>query len=265
MSILLNAPGSGTAINPAMTGAQTSPVNASAEQPVLQTINLTKYVDTPTGPLNIMNNVNLAVRSGEYVIIYGTSGSGKTTLINAIAGLDRPSAGSIIVGGRDIVKMSDRELSHYRMAALGIVYQDTNILNALSVLQNVEMPMTLAGMPEERRRPQALKMLEVFHLSHMANKMPSEISAGEKFRVALARALVNSPLILLIDSMIDYLDTRTADDVMENIRFINEQTGLAVILTTNNPNFIHYPHKVVYMSGGQVSRVIENRPLRRSQ
>ncbi|MBP6930096.1 ABC transporter ATP-binding protein [Patescibacteria group bacterium] len=264
MPTVLNIPGPTTATSTPMVSAQTNPVTTGVEQPILHITNLTKSVDTPNGPLNIINNINLAVRSGEYIMVYGRSGSGKTTLINAIAGLDRPSGGSIIVGGRDIAKMNDKELSHYRMAALGIVYQDTNILDSLNVIKNVELPMTLANMPEERRRPQALKMLEVFHLSHLASKMSSEISKGEKFRVSLARALVNSPLILLIDSMTDYLDSKTADDVMENIRFINEQSGLTIILATNNPNFVHYPHRVIYLSDGQVSRVVENRPLRRS-
>lgn len=223
---------------------------------------LTKRVQTSTGPLAILDNINLSIRPGEYVMLYGRSGSGKTTLINMIMGIDRPTAGEVVVGGRNIAAMKNADLAHYRMAALGMVYQNSNIIDSLTALQNVELPVALAGVPEERRRPYAMKLMEMFHISNLATKMPSELSAGEKYRVALARALINNPLVLVADSMTDYLDTKTADDVMENIRFVNEQSNLTIVLATNNPDFVHYPHRVVYMADGKIARIVDNRPLR---
>lgn len=231
-------------------------------KPIVEVKNIWKQVPLDNQPLTLLHDISFNIYSGEYVMIFGTTGSGKTILINQIIGTDRPNEGSIIVGGRDLSTMSDDELAHYRLAALGLVFQDSGLVDSLTARQNITLPATIAGLTPKNRDMLVEKLIDVFHLTPIADLLPSELSAGQRRRVIIARALVNNPLIMIVDGPTDNLDSKTSDDVMENIRFINEQAGMTVVIVTNNPAYVYYPNRVIYMDDGRITNIVENRPLR---
>ncbi len=238
------------------------PSYARGVAPLVEIRNLTKKVGSAKGEQTILDNINLNIYPGEYIMLFGLSGSGKTALASQIMGVEKPTSGQIVVGGRDIVRMSTADLAHYRLAALGMVYQDENIINSLTVLENIELPAMLAGIDEKKRRQLALRLMEMFRIQDMAERMPADLSAGQRRIVAIVRALINSPLLLIADGVTENLDTKSIDDVMENLRFVNEQSGMTTVLVANSPALVHYPNRIVYLTDGKITRMIENRPMR---
>src|SRR5690348_14585396 len=163
--------------------------------------------------IRAVNNVTFSIPAGEFVALLGTSGSGKSSLLNLIAGLDTPSQGSVTVAGRDLARMSREELARYRRSTVGMVFQAFNLVPAMTVLENVELPMRFAEVPREHRWDRARRALERVGLGHRLNHRPSELSGGEQQRASLARALVNSPSLLLADEPTGNLDSRTGTEI----------------------------------------------------
>src|SRR5690242_12986131 len=183
--------------------------------------------------IRAVNNVTFSIAAGEFVALLGTSGSGKSSLLNLIAGLDTPTAGSVAVAGRDLARMSREELAHYRRSTVGMVFQAFNLVPAMTVLENVELPMRFAEVPREHRWDRARRALERVGLGHRLNHRPSELSGGEQQRASLARALVNSPQLLLADEPTGNLDSRTGGEIMDLIRDCNRSLGTTVVLVTH--------------------------------
>lgn len=258
---LQNNPGLSPNAAPSSTAASI-PSYGKGKHPLIEIVNLSQVTKAAKGTNTILSNINLNIYPGEYIMFFGLSGSGKTSLINTIIGIEKPTSGQILIGGRDITKFSNDDLARWRLASLGIVYEDEDIVESLTVLENVELPATMAGIGEERRKQMAQKLIAMFRIQDIAESMPSSLSSGQKRKVAVARSLINSPIMLVADSITEGLDTKSADDILENIRFVNEQSAMTVLLATNNPDFVYYPHRVVYLTDGKISRIVENRPLR---
>jgi len=245
------------------------PTYAQGKKPFIEIQNISKIVQArPTRAepapkiTKILDDVSLNIYPGEYIIIFGDSGSGKSMLLNHILGLERPSSGRIVVNGRDIATMNESDLAYFRLGTLGMVYQDTNSLDDLMVWQNVALPAAIAGVTKDKRKQLALRLLESFRLESLADKYPQELSHGQNKKTAIVRALMNNPMMLIADEPTAGLDTKASDEIMENIRFINEQSNMTVVLVSNNPNYVYFPHRVVYLTDGKISRIVENRPLR---
>lgn len=201
-----------------------------------------------------LRGVDLEVRSGELIGIVGASGSGKTTLLNILAGLERPSAGRIRVGERDLLDITDQDLVAYRRREVGFVWQATgrNLVPYLSVRDNIELPQAIAGAGKRQRRERAEELLEALQMSDKGRRYPSELSGGEQQRVAIAVALANNPPLLLADEPTGELDTNMAEDVFRMLQRINRRFGVTIIIVTHYAGIAHWVDRVVRIRDGRI-------------
>ena len=202
-----------------------------------------------------LRGLDLTVDRGELIAIVGASGSGKSTLLNILAGLDSPSAGQVWVGERDLLDISEQRLVHYRRQDVGFVWQATarNLVPYLSVADNIELPMALAGQPGSRRRAWAQEVLDALGIGDKAGRMPHQLSGGEQQRAAIGVALANQPPLLLADEPTGELDTATAVQVFEMLRTLNRGFGLTVIIVTHYPGVSQFVDRVVHIRDGRIS------------
>ena len=202
-----------------------------------------------------LRGLNLTVRQGELVAIVGASGSGKSTLLNILAGLDRPSAGEVWVGQRDLLNVSERSLVDYRRQDVGFVWQATtrNLLPYLKASENIGLPMALAGQPGRLRRQWSEELMSALDIGDKAGRLPHELSGGEQQRVAVGVALANQPGLLLADEPTGELDTATAIQVFEMLRTLNRNFGVTVIIVTHYPGVSQFVDRVVHIRDGRIS------------
>ncbi|RLG43268.1 MAG: hypothetical protein DRN78_02100 [Thermoproteota archaeon] len=179
----------------------------------------------------VFEGANLVIEEGDFIGLFAPSGYGKSTLIFLIAGLEKPDKGSIIVNGRDITKLGDRELALYRRKEIGIVFQSFNLFPYLTALENVMIPMELIGIPRKEARKRAMELLRIVGMEKNANKFPSQLSGGEQQRVAIARALANNPRIILADEPTGNLDEKNAIAIFNLFKELNER-GVTILLAT---------------------------------
>ncbi len=202
-----------------------------------------------------LRGLDLTVARGELVAIVGASGSGKSTLLNILAGLDSPSAGQVRVGERDLLDISEQALVHYRRRDVGFVWQATarNLVPYLSVADNVELPMALAGRPGNERSAWSQEVLEALGIGDKAGRMPHQLSGGEQQRAAIGVALANQPPLLLADEPTGELDTATAIQVFDMLRGLNRGFGVTVIIVTHYPGVSQFVDRVVHIRDGRIS------------
>jgi putative ABC transport system ATP-binding protein len=202
-----------------------------------------------------LNGVDLDIRRGEFVALVGPSGSGKSTLLNLIGGLDRPSSGEIWVEDLELGKASDKRLVRYRRDRIGFIFQSFNLLATRSAVENVEVPLMLAGQSRKPRHERALRLLEQVGLAKRANHKPNELSGGEMQRVAIARALANNPILLLADEPTGNLDSKTGKDILNMLRELLRTQGLTMVLVTHDMNVAHYADRIVHLLDGGIQRI----------
>jgi ABC-type lipoprotein export system ATPase subunit len=202
-----------------------------------------------------LRGLDLKVQRGELMAIVGASGSGKSTLLNILAGLDLPSAGRCIIGGRSLLTMTAGDLVTYRRKEVGFVWQQTsrNVLPYLSAVQNVELPIILEGGDPGIARRRGYELLEMVGLSHRSDVRPDRLSGGEQQRVAIAVALANDPPLLLADEPTGELDSQTASEVFGVLRGLNEELGVTVVVVTHDPAIANQIDRVVAIRDGRIS------------
>ncbi len=198
-----------------------------------------------------LKGVSLEIRQGEMVALMGPSGSGKTTLMQIIGLLDRPTEGRYILAGRDVTTLTENERAEVRNQEIGFVFQAFHLLPRLSVLENVEVPLTYAGYGPQERRERALEVLQKVGLGNKLKNLPSQLSGGQKQRVAIARALTMCPSILLADEPTGNLDSKTAVEVMRLFQELNDE-GTSVIIVTHEPDIAEYTGRIVRIRDGQI-------------
>jgi len=202
--------------------------------------------------IRAVDEVSFSILAGEFVALLGTSGSGKSSLLNLIAGLDTPTAGSVQVAGRDLARMSREELARYRRSTVGMVFQAFNLVSAMTVLENVELPMRFAEVPRHERLSRARTALARVGLGHRLDHRPSELSGGEQQRASLARALVNSPRLLLADEPTGNLDSRTGSEIMDLIHTIHSEGTTVLMVTHERPLAERYASRFIFLRDGKL-------------
>jgi macrolide transport system ATP-binding/permease protein len=223
--------------------------------PVVRLIDLTRTFLLGDTEVHALQGVSVSVGRGEFVAIMGSSGSGKSTMMNIIGCLDRPTSGQFIFEGRDVARLSEPELANIRSQKIGFVFQSFNLLARTSALENVVLPLlygAAAAMTSSERNARGRNMLASVGLADRARNMPNQLSGGQQQRIALARALINHPAVLLADEPTGNLDTRTSHEIMEIIRGLNRDQGVTVIVVTHESDIAAYADRVIIMRDGRI-------------
>ena len=218
---------------------------------VVETINLRKTYMLGKVPVNALQGVNLKVEKGDFLAILGPSGSGKSTLLNMIGALDKPTEGKVFIEGVDVSTLNGTGLADLRQR-IGFVFQFFNLIPRLTAKGNVELTMAILGLGKSERRKRAEELLETVGLKERANHKPAELSGGERQRVAIARALANNPKFLLMDEPTGNIDSKTANEIIELIKRLNEEKGVTIIIVTHDQQITSKTKRTVQMLDGLI-------------
>jgi len=234
------------------------PVSAPSGTVAIRSENLCRHYRMGETVIRAVDGVSLQVRAGEFVALLGSSGSGKSSVLNLVAGLDRPTSGSVIVGDRDLAKLSREELAKYRLRVVGMVFQSFNLIASMTLAENVELPLRFAEVDRGQRQNQAREALERVGLQARVDHRPSELSGGEQQRAALARALINRPQLLLADEPTGNLDSHTGTEIMEMVRQFNHELGMTVVMVTHERVLAErYAQRMIFLADG---KLVDDRP-----
>jgi putative ABC transport system ATP-binding protein len=228
--------------------------NGNGSEHLVEVVDVVKSFPVGDGEVTVLKGICLEVKNGEFISIVGPSGNGKSTLLNMITGIDRPTSGQVIVTGQEVNKMSENKLAAWRGQHVGIIFQFFQMLPALSLLQNIMLPMDFAKKYSPReRRERALHLLEIVDLADQANKLPSMVSGGQQQRAAIARALANDPDLIVADEPTGNLDTRTANDVFDLFTKLVDE-GKTMLMVTHDKELARRVPRVVEIIDGRITR-----------
>ncbi|HEX7127215.1 MAG TPA: ABC transporter ATP-binding protein [Thermodesulfobacteriota bacterium] len=219
-------------------------------RPVVEAVDLSRTYRRDADEIRALDRVTLRVDQGEFVALMGPSGSGKSTLLNIIAGIDRPTGGTIRVAGEDLSALDEDELAAWRNARLGFVFQTFNLIPVLTAFENVELPLLLTDLTRAERRRHVETALRLVGLGDRMAHYPKQLSGGQEQRVAVARALVTDPALLLADEPTGNLDARAADDVMRLLARLNAAAGKTIIVVTHDPRTAGFARRLVVLDKG---------------
>jgi putative ABC transport system ATP-binding protein len=218
---------------------------------MIKTVNLQKKYTTDEVETTALVNVNLHVRQGEFVAIMGPSGCGKSTLLNIIGLLDNPSSGEFYFLDQEISRFRERQRANLRKEHLGFVFQSFNLIDELTVYENVELPLIYLKVGNAERKQRVEQVLEQMQIAHRRNHFPQQLSGGQQQRVAIARAVVSTPKLLLADEPTGNLDSAHGQEVMQLLSSLNEQ-GTTIVMVTHSPTDADYAHRIVNLFDGQI-------------
>ena len=223
----------------------------------IRTVSLQKSYRSGPVELHVLKGIDLTVQAGEIISIMGASGVGKSTLLNLIGGLDRPTSGTVFYGDQDIFGFTDRQLARFRNQELGFVFQFHHLLPEFSAIENVMMPVLIAGRKKEEARKLAAEVLRSVGLEDRGHHRPMELSGGEQQRVAVARALVGAPKLVLADEPTGNLDRKTSEEVHDLLWKLNERMNQTFIIATHNENLAARSDRVIRLADGQAEEVTQ--------
>lgn len=224
-------------------------------QPIIQVNQLRKVYNMGKEKIIALDNVNLDIQKGEICCLFGTSGSGKSTLLNMLAGLEKPTKGSIQIRNVRVEKLDETQLASFRQKYIGFVFQSYNLIPSLTALENVSLPLIFQGMPTYKRNKRATEMLEAVGLGNRLHHKPKEMSGGQQQRVSIARAFVNRPSILFADEPTGNLDTHTTLEVMDMITGMAKKYDQTLIIVSHDPEIADYADKVITLIDGNIQKI----------
>jgi len=211
---------------------------------------LTKIFKRDNEEVVALQNCSLDIKSGDFLALMGPSGSGKSTLLNIIAGIDRATSGSVAIGGAEISRMTERELTHWRNQNIGFVFQTFNLIPVLTAFENVELPLLLTGLTRAERKAHVETALRLVGLQDRMKHYPRQLSGGQEQRVAVARAIVADPSLLLADEPTGDLDAHSAEEVMNLLARLNKDFGKSIVVVTHDPRAAHHASHIRHLDKG---------------
>ena len=211
---------------------------------------VTKVYKRGSEELKVLDSLSLDVPEGEFVALMGPSGSGKTTLLNLIAGIDQPTSGAVVVGGRNIAVLSEGELAKWRSHSVGFIFQFYNLIPVLSAVENVELPLLLTKLGKKERRERALTALKVVGLADRSSHYPRQLSGGQEQRVAIARAIVTDPQVLVADEPTGDLDAKSAEEILKLMETLNKDFKKTIVMVTHDPRAAERAHVQRHLEKG---------------
>ena len=220
---------------------------------IIQTTNLTKEFIRDEFHVVALKDVNLEIAKGEFVALMGPSGSGKSTLLHLIAAMDRPTGGEIRVLGHSLQELSDREISHWRNEHIGFIFQQFNLIPVLSAIENVELPLKLTNLKKAERMEHAKTALNLVGLGDRLHHLPRQLSGGQEQRVAMARAIVTDPALILADEPTGNLDWSSALEVLTILSRLNKEFGKTVVMVTHDPKAVQYATTMHHLEKGELT------------
>jgi len=224
----------------------------------LRVQNLSKIYDTSAGRVTALDKVSFTIKKGEFVSIVGPSGSGKSTILNMVGALDRPTNGKIYIDDIDIFALNDSEIATLRNKRIGFIFQSFNLINRTTVLKNVKLPATIAGMPSDVADFRALKIMQALGIDDKKDQKPVNLSGGQQQRVAIARSLINNPSIVLADEPTGNLDTKTGNDVFAMLKNLSHKFKRTIIMVTHNPELSESTDRSIFLRDGRIEKDVYN-------
>ncbi|MBR1816459.1 MAG: ABC transporter ATP-binding protein [Lachnospiraceae bacterium] len=225
---------------------------------MIHTEDLYKIYNVGDEKLHALDGVSFDIYEGEFVAIVGTSGSGKSTLLNMLAGLERPTKGSITVAGRRIDRMKEEQLVRFRRARVGFIFQSFNLIGTMNAVENVSMPLTYRGVSKAKRLARANEMLDLVGLSKHKNHKPNQMSGGQQQRVGVARALVVNPSIVFADEPTGNLDSNTTKEILELMRRLVNEQHKTLVMVTHDRNLANVADRVIQIRDGRIKKIEVN-------
>ena len=201
----------------------------------------------------VLNNISLEIGRGDFVALMGPSGSGKSTLLNLVAGIDKPDAGSLVIDGEDITRLSESDLAAWRARSVGFIFQFYNLMPVLTAFENVELPLLLTALTRRERRERVETVLSLVGLTDRMDHRPNELSGGQQQRVAIARAVVTDPLLLIADEPTGDLDRTSAADILKLLDRLNIELAKTIVMVTHDPRAAEAAHHLIYLDKGQLT------------
>ncbi len=228
---------------------------------IIKTVDLRKVYRVGTEKVVALGCINLEIEEGQVCCILGTSGSGKSTLLNQLAGLEKPTRGEVYILGKNVSKMTEKQLAHFRQKHIGFVFQSYNLLPGMTAIENVAMPLTFRGVSKRKREAVAKKMLEAVGLGERMKHTPAEMSGGQQQRVGIARAFAAHPQVVFADEPTGNLDTKTTKEVMELFLNFSRQQNITIVLVTHDRSLANYADRIVTIVDGAVVGDTPNKSL----
>jgi len=223
--------------------------------PTMEIKNLKKSFLVGKEEIPVLKGVNFDIGFGEFVVIIGPSGCGKSTLLNTILGLEEPTEGQVLLQGKDVYSMGEDGRANFRRQNFGVVYQQPNWIKSLNVIENVAFPLNVAGSSHHTAMKKARNILYLFKLEKFEKYYPTELSGGQQQKLAMCRALVSNPWIVLADEPTGNLDSVTAEDLMYDLKVLNIESKRTMIMVTHNPDYERYATKLIYMEDGLIKNI----------
>lgn len=221
---------------------------------VLKDLNLI-YNPGESNAFQALHDVSVEIKEGDFAIILGPSGCGKSSLLNIIAGLEMPESGSVLMRGRDLLKMKEKERVDYHRKEIGMIFQAYNLISTLNVLDNVALPQIFINKRKRNRDQRGLEILEKLGIKEHAKKIPSQLSGGQQQRIGIARSIINDPLIVLADEPVGNLDSVSSNNVLEILTKLNSDEGKTIIMVTHNAEHASWGNRIIHMRDGKITKV----------